>query len=229
MLQATRIGVGLYSYPEAARIIGVPASTLRQWAKGYYAPRDVTRPRKPVIDRQFGDEPFITFLELVELLLVKLFRQEGVSMQTIRRASARAKQLFDTPYPFATRRFDTDGTRLFATLEREDDSTPTIADMGKGQFAFEQVVRPFFRKLDFGDDGLALAFWPHGRDKRIVIDPKRSFGKPIDAETGVPTTVLADAVYARDGQSVDDVARWYDVPVTAVRAALDYEQSPSVA
>jgi uncharacterized protein (DUF433 family) len=61
------------------------------------------------------------------------------------------------------------------------------------------------------------------RRRSIVIDPSRAFGRPIAAETGIPTEVLATAV-AVDG-SPEKVARLYEVLPSAVRDALRFERA----
>src|SRR5581483_4481993 len=156
------VGVGLYSFPDAAHIIGTDARTLRQWAKSYhYRARGVEYIHRPVITRYLGDaENALTFLELIELLFVRVFRSEGVSMQVIRKAADAAARRFDTPYPFAVRRFDTDGKNIFATLAAEPGDVLVAEDLARGQYVFQEVVRPYFRKLDYGDNAEALKFWP---------------------------------------------------------------------
>lgn len=64
------------------------------------------------------------------------------------------------------------------------------------------------------------ARWFPVASRRVVIDPARSFGQPIVQE-GVPTLVLAKT-FAAEG-SYSRVARWYDVDVRSVRAAVDFE------
>jgi len=221
------VGVGLYSFPEAARIIGITPAKLRRWAGQYRRKVPGTEYlSKPVISRYFPDgEHVLTFLELVELLFVKLFREEGVSMQVIREAAEEAARRFDTPYPFAVKRFDTDGQRIFATLREESQEERSIVELGKGQYVFDAVVRLFSRKIEYQDGGDALRYWPRDREGRVVLDPQRSFGKPIDAETGVPTRALYDAVLAGGGQSPVVVAEWFGVPLDAVEAAVAFERS----
>jgi uncharacterized protein (DUF433 family) len=220
------IGVGLYPFPEAARIIGVKPSTLRRWAKEYwYTSRGTTYLHHPLIPRHFGaDASTITFLELIEFLFVKLFRVEGVSMPAIRKAAQRAAEMFGTPYPFAMKRFDTDGTHIFVTLQTETDDQRAVEDLTRGQRAFETVVRAFFRKIDYQGDTAALRFWPLEHGGRVVLDPQRAFGRPIDAETGIATETLFDAVMAGGGQSPAEVAAWFNVPIAAVDAAVTYER-----
>src|SRR3954469_16888998 len=97
------VGVGLYTFPEAARIIGIAPAKLRRWVSQYRRKEPGAEYlSKPVISRYFQEsERVLTFLELVELLFVKLFREEGVSMPVIRKAAEEAARQFDTPYPFA--------------------------------------------------------------------------------------------------------------------------------
>lgn len=229
MSAATYVGVGLYTYPEAARIIGVDGAKLRRWASDYYhSSRGQKYQRRPVIERSFPDEPILTFQELIELLFIRIFREEGVTMPTIRRASERASSMFGTSYPFAVRRFDTDGKHIFATLAHDDDAPEILEDIARGQLAFETVVRPFFKKLEYSTDASVLALWPREQSGRVVLDPERRFGKPIDSETGVPTVVLFEAVKAAGEGGEQLVADWYEVPVEAVIAAIAYEESPSV-
>jgi uncharacterized protein (DUF433 family) len=219
------IGVGLYTFPEAARIIGVKPSTLRRWAKEYrYTSRGATYLHHPLIPKHFGENASaLTFLELIEFLFVKLFRAEGVSMPAIRKAVQGAAEMFGTPYPFTMKQFDTDGTRIFVTLRAETDEQNAVEDLTRGQRAFETVVRAFFRTIDY-QDAAALRFWPLEHDGRVVLDPQRAFGRPIDAETGIATEALFDAVMAGDGQSPAEVAAWFDVPIAAVEAAVTYER-----
>jgi uncharacterized protein (DUF433 family) len=225
MKESAYVGVGLYSYPEAARILGVPAPKLRRWA-GDYRPRaeGTERLHKPVIVRHLGKgQPMLTFVELMELYFVKLFRAEGVSMPTIRKAAEEAARRFGTSHPFAVQRFDTDGHRIFATLRENAREERVVEELGRGQLVFDTVARSFFRKLDYPDDGAVRRYWPLGHEGRVVLDPQRAFGQPIDAESGVPTRALYEAVLADGGQPPEAVAKWFDVPLAAVHAAVKYE------
>ena len=206
--QTTYLGVGLYSYADAARIIGIAPAKLRRWVRDYeYFTHGFRRHHQPVIPRYLDqEERVLTFLELIELLFVALFRREGVSLQAIRLAAERAARLFATNYPFAVRRFSTDGKRIFATLKDEAGSPELMAELGRGQLVFPTVIQPYLRKIEYHGDDTALKFWPMERKGRVVLDPERAFGEPIDAETGVPTIVLYKAVQAEGGeQAITDV------------------------
>jgi hypothetical protein len=160
----------------------------------------------------------------MELLFIKMFRDEGVSAQAIRKASQAAAKKFKTDYPFAVQRFDTDGKTIFATLVSQSTGKKLVEDLKLGQFVFEKVLKPFFRKLDYGNFEVER-YWPMEKDGRIVLDPARKFGQPIDFDTGIPTRTLYNAVIAGGGQEVKAVANWFGVPVAAVNAAVAFERS----
>jgi uncharacterized protein (DUF433 family) len=208
-----RLGVGLYSIPDAARLVKAPAGTVRRWIDW----------RRGVVQCVFEPhERTISFLELMELHFIKLFRDAGVSLPTIRKAAKTAARQFGAEHPFAMHRFDTDGRTIFATLARGESKAALVEDLKHGQYVFDTIVRPFFKKLEYGRDE-AIRFCPLGTGKRVVLDPARQFGKPIDNGTGVPTASLYHAVMA--GEDPVAVARWFDVPLDAVRAAITFEKS----
>jgi len=210
------VGVGLYSLSDAARILNAPPSTLRYWIK----------PDSGFIHRHFDpSEKTLTFNELMELHFVKLFTEEGVSVQTIRKAAEAAAKKYRTTYPFSVKRFDTDGKTVFATLVDDETDEVRIEDLRRGQYVFEHILRPFFRKLDYDTSIEPSRFWPMEKAGRIVLDPTRKFGKPIDADTGIPTRTLYDAVKAARGRSTASVADWFGIPVAAVDAAVEFERS----
>lgn len=221
---------GLYTLQDAARYLKVRPAKVRRWVCGYaFAYGGSSHQSTPLIHTDLspdmeGDQ-VLTFRDLMELHFIAMFRSEGVSMPTIRAAAARAAALFGTDHPFALKRFDTDGKRIFATAEAETSlgTAPTryVAELRTAQLVIEKAVRPFFRQLDLKQDEI-VRYWPLGRTSRIVLDPKRSFGQSIDSQTGVPTEALFRAVAA--GESIATVARWYEVPVAAVRSAVRYEK-----
>lgn len=159
----------------------------------------------------------------MELHFVKMFRDEGVSLQTIRKAAKAAAVRFAADYPFAVKRFDTDGRTVFATLVQEEQDRVVMEDLKHGQYVFDQIVRPFFRKIEYRGAHEAMRYWPRGTSGGVVLDPARKFGKPIDAETGIPTAVLFQAYLTE--QDTVRVSKWFDVPSEAVTRAVEFEQS----
>ncbi len=212
----SHLGVGLYSIADAARLLKAPTNKVLRWASV----------REGLVPRYFDpEERLISFAELMELHFIKMFRDEGVSLQAIRKASHKATAVFGSKYPFGFKRFDTDGRTIFATLITESNGV-LVEDLQRGQYVFGSVMKPFFRKLEYkGTDSAVAQFWPRGKKGLVVLDPHRKFGKPIDAETGIPTRVIFDALHAGKGQKPKTVSEWLGVSIAAVNAALDFEKS----
>ena len=59
------------------------------------------------------------------------------------------------------------------------------------------------------------------KNRTVVLDPTRSFGKPIDDVLGTHTKVLAKALAAEE--DVEKVAWWYGTSSAAVRDAMKFE------
>lgn len=213
------LGVGLYSLSEAARLLHAHPSKVLRWASE----------REGLVKRVFTpSEHTLTFLELMELHFIKMFRDEGVSLPVIRQASRTAAKRFNTDYPFSVKRFDTDGKTVFATLidKNDDGSGVVVEDLRHGQYVFDKVVRPFFKKLDYHTalDEVAR-YWPREKSGGVVLDPTIKFGKPVVAAIGISTKALYDAFKAQKSPNKSVVAKWFDVPLSAVNAAVAFEQS----
>jgi len=197
---------------DAARYLRTPYSTVRSWLSD----------GNGLVERQFTDDRLVGFLELMELHFIKMFRSEGVSLQAIRKAAAAAAERFDTHYPFAVKRFDTDGKTIFATLANSEGNEELVEDLRRGQYVFKNILSPFFRKLSY-DSSLISQYWPLGKRRPVVLDPLRGFGRPIDDKSGIATHVLFGAV--QSGESVEKVADWFGVTTASVKAAVEFERS----
>ncbi len=211
------LGVGLYSIPDACYLLGVPASKVRRWL-------GMTQSCDGVIQRSSCDPETVTFSELMELMFVRMFREEGVSLQTIRQAAITASQKFQSPHPFALKRFDTDGRTIFATMTKARTDEEVIEDLRKGQLVFKTIIKPFFKKIEYQDNHEAVRFWPLSTRGRIVLDPRRSFGQPIDSKTGVPIDAILSALNSQGVDNSQTVAEWLDIPVDAVQAAVQFQR-----
>ncbi len=215
------IGIGIYSIPEAARLVGAPYQNVKRWIGDVHG-------FEGLIERSSPVQNTVNFTELMELLFVSMFRAEGVSLQTIRKASKAAAKRFHSKHPLAVKRFDTDGRDIFVTLQKKETDEQQVEDLAKGQLVFETIITPFFRKVEYGHTQEALRYWPLEPSGRIVLDPERRFGQPIDAETGVPADAIISALEAGGGQDAAEVAAWFDIPLEAVRAAITFNRSLAV-
>jgi uncharacterized protein (DUF433 family) len=213
-------GIGAYSLAEAGRLLRVSPTTIRRWLFGYGYDRDGARTeQKPLWRPQYGadqDEPLLGFRDLLEARIVRGFRDLHIGLPTIRACLDFARDVVEDDHPFSTRRFKSDGRRLF--LESGDGR---LIDLKVRQHVFKRIVEPSFVDLDF-DAEAASRWWLLPKKRSIVLDPARSFGQPIVAEHGIRTARLAQAFEAEG--SVARVAQLYELKPALVRDALTFER-----
>jgi uncharacterized protein (DUF433 family) len=90
----------------------------------------------------------------------------------------------------------------------------------------EFVLDYLYDALEYSEFDDLVRWWPLGKERRVLVDPRRSFGHPIVQE-GVPTAILARS-YRAEG-SAAAVARWFEVTEESVADALDFERSRAAA
>jgi hypothetical protein len=217
------IGTGIYTPREVARLAHIHPSRLTRWTAGYTF-QSGGRPHQspPIVSRERDHGPSLTFLDLIEVLFVKSFLDHGVKMRTIREAASKARELFGKHHPFAIRKFETDGRAIFAVLAKLDKSAEILLNVVDGQTSFASIISMYLKQIDYDPVGEASRWWPLGKDEPIFIDPRFSFGTPLTKTGHVPTNAIHLALKA--GDSADDIARWFDIPLGEVRAAEMFQQ-----
>ncbi len=229
VMDTTLIGTGLYSLPEASRLVGADLRSVRRWLLGYKRLyRGEKRESAPLWKTQLSGEdlpePTIGFRDLLELRLVNAFAKHGVDLRVIRATADAARDMFHSDYPLTMRRFLTDGKGIFA--EAVDAAGEVrMLDPRKAQFVFSTIVTPsLYAGIDY-DGETARRWFPLGPTKKsIVIDPAKQFGAPIVTEAGIPTATLF-AAFKAEGEDKGAVARIFDVRPRDVEAAVRYEQA----
>lgn len=228
----TLVGHGIYTPSEAAALIKAPAAEIRRWAFGYVRRRagervehePLIRTRLPEIDGQHA----VTFVELVELMFIKGFRQAGAPWKVIREAARVAARIFETEHPFAMRQFFADPGGIYARLTEEGGDPSLVRLAGHGQHVIDSVVRPYLGQLEFAPSDEPTRWWPLGRAGGILVDPQVSFGAPIVAEPGIPAQALAESLRAEqefdpDG-ALERVAWLFKVPPRHVQSAARFDE-----
>ncbi|MEX0690858.1 MAG: DUF433 domain-containing protein [Gemmatimonadales bacterium] len=226
------LGVGIYTRTDAARLLGLTPRRLSRWVQGYtYWLRSGTQSRrtsKPPIVRtdlpSIGGAAALSFLELMELRVVRGFVQKGVPLQRVRGAARRVADLFDTVHPFAHRGLFTDRQQIFVDLADAEAQPGLLQVTGRKaspQLLAGGLLEGHVDEMDFdAQTSLAARWFPLGRGVAIVLDPRIAFGAPVLLGTRIRTDVLS--AYA-SGNREQSVARAFDLPVDQVRAAVAFE------
>jgi uncharacterized protein (DUF433 family) len=220
------IGSGIYTVAEASRLTGVDTRKIMRWLRGYeYHNRTGAGAIGPVFHSDYSavkGKVALSFLDMVEVRFVASFRQHGVSWRAIRIASQKAAELLDTGHPFSMRKFLTDGKTIIARIAEEQNDFELI-DLVTDQYQFEKIITPLlYESLDFSKRDTATRWWPLGKKRSIVIDPERSFGKPILDRYNIPTSTIAVSYIGN--RSYSKTAKWFEIDVHAVKDAVEFER-----
>ncbi len=223
--------VPTYTYADAARYLGLSASTVRAWARGttYRARDGGTRSFEPVIELPDPQVSLLSFTNMVELhVLSAIRRQHNISLPKVRQALDWVQHRLDTPHPLARLEFRTDGVDIFL-----DAFGQVLAVSGApGQLALRELVEAYLQRIERDEHGVAARLYPFTRSgigersllhepRVVVIDPRVSFGRPVLVGTGVPTAVLAERYKA--GESVEELAADFRCPSDKIHAAIRCE------
>jgi uncharacterized protein (DUF433 family) len=207
----TQLGKGIYSVPQAARLVGVPAQRLRRWIVGSSQGESAL----PTAPTMVGGEPALEFVDLVSALFIRAFREHGVPLPLIRRVAVRLADELGNDRPFSLQRFKTDGRRIY-----EEETRRSLRDAETGQYVMSPVFKPLLRTIHYGATDAADRWYPLGVRQPVVVDPAVALGEPTIR--GIPTRVLYGPVSA--GESAAKVAWWYEVTRAEVLAACRFEE-----
>jgi len=223
-----RVDDGLYPPAEAAQLLHVQPAMVRRWSRvlaGAWR-KETNTAARPMANETRSKQSAWSFLDLVDLLFVERFMSDGWALREVASLAEKTAAQLGTAHPFAARRFkdqyldalcvqSRNGTNAASkdTSETIDGRCNTLSD----------ILGRLFDNLDFDGSTHAVRYWPLGRDGRVVLDPKRKFGRPIDDETGMAIRTLFDATVAGGGQDEQVVAEWFDVPLEAVQSAVRFE------
>lgn len=207
----------LYTIGEAARLLRVPASTLRWWLEG----RDEY---PPVIRQESTGSGTVTWGEFVEAGFLREYRKAR-SLQRLRPVIDKLRESFDVPYPLAhLKPFVGPGLHLTLEAQRSaglPEDLAIVYEIMTGQLVLAYQAREFLQRVDFAASGTQWAerIHPAGPGSPVVIDPGFSFGAPTIR--GIKTGAIAELVEA--GELPEAVAGDFSLHLSEVKAAVSYE------
>jgi uncharacterized protein (DUF433 family) len=209
----------LYTIAEASRYLRIAPSTLTSWVKGnvYYAQGARMR-SAPLITPPEGSGQ-LSFLNLLEAFLIEAIRKDyRISAQKIRDTQQYLATDRDHPVSLAEAELRTDGIELYI----EDMGRLLCATM-RGQLGMRDVLQPFLERIVRRDGKpfkLFLVTRGDLRDspKRIEVDPRISFGRPVITGTRIDAKSISDRYMA--GESPRAIAEDYDINEDDVNEAI---------
>jgi len=224
-VSSSLIHIGIYSIPEAARFTGLGESRVRRWLSGYsYTTSGTKRSAPPVWSGQLAPvngRRAVSFRDLIEMRFVDAFLRAGVSWKTIRDVQALARKQFNFDHPFSTNRFRNDGNHIVMSA-MQDDRQSSLFDISTRQQTFLGAADPLREELEMNEHDQVCRWWPLGRQRFVVLDPTRQWGRPLAARSGFSTAIIYRA--HRSGMTAPQIATWYDLLEMEVADAVTFEE-----
>lgn len=222
---ADPVAGGFYTVREAARLLNIaqPAKIIG-WLHGHKG-----RGRGPIIQRQYQPIEGIQelgFLDLIETRFVEHFRKQGVSLQSLRKAAATARETWNQQHPFATynTKYVTDRVEVFSKTAR-DVHDSTLLNLVTKQYEMYVVLEEVLAKgVEFDPaSGIAREWRPKQAEfPDVVISPLLAYGQPAIVPHGVPTRAIYNTWRAENGH-YGATSDWFDVDEKYVRQAVEFE------
>jgi uncharacterized protein (DUF433 family) len=222
-----RFDVPLYTVAEAARILGVHASTFLTWSRGYERhPKGRPSVKGAPIVTTLPDDgsASIPFVGLAEGLVLAAVRRAGVPMQRIRPALEVLRKRLDLDHALASQRLYTDGAELLYSYGRtkktaDEEAALELVVVRSGQHVFVETIRDYLQRLEYASDGYARMLHVPGYMKAdVVCDPERSFGRPIFSRGGSRLDDVLERFWT--GETLQELALEFGVPLDDLEDAL---------
>ena len=210
----------MYSEAEAARLLGVAASTLHYWLDGgTYGGKTY----KPVIRIEPTGLRVVSWAEFVEASLLREYRRRRVPMAELRAFVDLLRERYGVPYPLADRRPLIAGRDLVLEFQETAhlDAEFCLVAVVKGQPILTPPSQSFLERVTWDGD-LAAGWRPAAeQESTVIVRPDMRFGKPN--VKGISTEALIE--HSDAGESEDEIAETFGLDVADVRWALSYEQA----
>lgn len=213
------LGHGIYTIPEAARLVHTSTARLKAWFYGW------PRRQGPITSSDYR-EPIasfavISFLDLIDALVVAALREQGVPLQYLRKVRDALARDLRRPHPFSYKNLYTERHHVFVELAAKEGDAH-LKELVKDQYAFMELLSPFLTSVRYAEQTLTAMQWrPY---TGVVLDPQRQFGKPIVESVNVPTSILA-AAYTANNRDAAVVADWYGVAPHDITTAVGFEET----
>lgn len=212
-----QLGTGIFTIREVASILRIPYPKVHRWVKEYWDGR-----LGKLFQTQYSwmteGSRAVSFHTVVELYVMIQLAEKGVRTSEVLLAHQKLSRIYKTRFPFAQKQvleeIQTDGKRIF--WKRGED---IVSLNGSDQFNLN-IIKIFFKMLDFGEEDVVSRLWPMGKDKAIVIDPARKFGHPIiDGKNIYPETIFE---HFKAGDPIPYIAHIYQITEKEAEDAINY-------
>jgi uncharacterized protein (DUF433 family) len=220
MADPNMLETGIFTVPEAAELVNAHPDMVRIWVDGHKGKQ------APIIENELGrvdGKLAISFTNLMEVQFVAFFVRAGVDLREIRAIMHEVKHTLSHSHPFATHTvFQTDGRRILAKIARKN-GVESIFDLKSKNYEMKEVILASLKTdVIYDPSGDARKWFPRRRlSPNVIIDPRRSFGRPILRASSIPTAAIARSFAVEKNAKI--VSIMFEIPEKQVREAVAFE------
>ena len=208
----------IYTFSEAARLAKTAPGTIKRWIVG-------TETSSPVFDSSRPDErdsAMVSFVQLVEVVVASSFRRKGhVNLDVVRKAHHNARNQLGVEYPFASLKLEPLAGHIILRLRQGKQVKGLPAIDVPGLSTIPGLTIEVLDDLEYETE-LATRWWPVGKHRPIVIDPRFSAGLPTIPQRRVTIQNIRKRWLA--GQTIQFISKDLDLEDMTVEDALRYSE-----
>lgn len=190
-----QLGIGVYTLPDIARLLKLPYHRVYRWVNTYWD-GELGELFEERYSWETNGSKAVSFHTLIELFVMMQLTEAGVPARSILKAHKELSSSRDTRFPFAQKsiiqNMRTGHKKIYFELIGD-----TVCLDGTKQLQLE-FIHEFITRLEFGDDDMAIRFWPMGKESAIVVDPLRSFGQPVIGNSNINPESIYGHIKAGD-------------------------------
>lgn len=217
-----------YPIGEAARMLGLPPTTVKAWCFGQDYRSRAGAPKRflPVVRPADPRARLLSFSNLCELHVLSAIRRvHRIPLPRVRESLDYVRTRLGSDRPLIDRDFRTNGIDLFVKH-----ASKLLNVSQQGQQALRGEFEMALTRIERNRDGMPVRLFPFSRTsssageqpKAVVIDPRLGFGRPVLSKVAVLTEIIVDRFNA--GDSLAELAGDYGVGKEEIEEALRFEQ-----
>jgi uncharacterized protein (DUF433 family) len=213
-----------YTFPEAAKAVDIPVSTLRSWFVGQsYRSSGRGGFFRPVIHRPSPHDPRLSFTNLIEAHVLRALRRvHEVSLENVRQAILIAQKSHHLERLLISPDLYTSAGVLFI------EHYSHLIELTKAeQLAMKSILNAHLKRVEFDETRLPNEFMPfernpdHIEDKVISLSPFYSFGQAVIRRRRISTRAIVERI--KTGESQEAIMADYDLTEVELEEAIYYE------
>jgi uncharacterized protein (DUF433 family) len=189
-----------YTYRDAGRATGVPASTIAAWFRGQVWHKGKSAGFfRPVLQRPVFADPRLSYNNLLEVHILRALRTaHEVKLEKVRESILTAEKQYNVPRLLLSNQLHAGGGELFLATYSE------LVHISRGnQTVMRDLFIQYLKRITVDDaENDLLAFYPFpknpalGTEKLILVSPHVAFGAAVLSRLGVSTATIASRANA---------------------------------